>query len=1067
MIAFFARHPTAANLMMIGILVLGLSALPSLQRATFPTLALDQVQVSVVYTGATAEEVEDAICQRLEDAVSGINDLEETTCEATEGLGALTVEMREGADIAIFEADIKTEVDAIDSFPDDAEDPVVQTLGRTDFVASVAITGDMPATHLKGYAEEVKNRMNEAGLGQVDITGFSDRQIRIEVGTETLRRHGLSLADIATLIQRQSQDRPSGRIETRTGEVIVRFADERRSVAAFQNLVIVAGSQGGELRLGDIATITDRFELDEEKVLFNGQRAALLDITKTRAEDTLTVMDRLTTFLEDERARAPGGISLTVTRDSASIVRDRLTMLRDNGIQGLGMVFLMLFLFFSLRFSFWVAMGLPVSFMGGLFLMSVLGLTINMITMVGLLIAVGLLMDDAIVISENIAHHLKRGKDAYSAAVDGAREVMPGVVSSFVTTVCIFGALAFLGGTMGQILRAMPMVLLLVLVVSLVEAFLILPHHLAHSLEKHSEKPLAGWRRRFESGFSWVRERGMGRLVDAAIAWRYLTLGVLLLLFLGSLSLIAGGMVKFRAFPHVDGNIVQAEILMPQGTPLDRTEAVVARVVEAMDEMGTRLSEDLPEATHAAMATQGAAPVGGDLIRNTMTLHAVNSSANESGAHVATVGIDLVDSDMRPGLPSTVISAAWRDAVGEVPDALSLKFGERTIGPGGQDIEIRLRGHDLEALKAASLDLREWLEGYAGVHDVMDDMRPGKPEARLRLRDGASALGIRADTVAQQIAAAFQGVTVDEIQVGDEAYEIDVRFTEADRDSLADLDGFMVTTEAGETIPLPNVAVIDNARGWARINRVDGWRTITVIGDVDDAVANASQIVADTRATFLPRLLERHPDVHPDVEGQAAEVAETMGTMRRNMLVGLVGVFLLLSFQFRSYVEPITVMVAIPMALIGAILGHLAQGLEMSMPSMIGLASLAGVVVNDSILLVMFIKQHRLNGGSATEAAAQAARERFRPILLTSLTTIMGLTPLLAETSLQAQVMIPLATSLAFGLTSATVLALVLVPVVYVILDDLGLTRRVRPEDVGAAGNRGAAAAVTPRPSEG
>jgi len=1071
MIAYFTRHPTAANLLMLGILVLGLAALPSLQRETFPKLSLTKVQVSVVYRGATAEEVENAICQRLEDVIFGINDLKETTCEAVEGRGALTAEMREGGNIATFENDIKTEVDAIDSFPDDAEDPVVRTLDRTDFVASVAITGDMPATHLKAYADEVKTRMNAAGLGQVEITGFSDRQIRIELATETLRRHGLSLADIATLIQRQSQDRPSGRIETEDGEVIVRFADERRSVAAFGDLVIVASNQGGELRLGDIATITDRFEDAEEKVLFNGQRAALLDITKTRAEDTLEVMDRLDAFLDAERARAPAGVALTVTRDSASIVRDRLDMLRDNGVLGLVMVFLTMFLFFSLRFSFWVAMGLPVSFMGGLFLMGVLGLTLNMITMVALLIAVGLLMDDAIVISENIARHLRMGKGPYEAAIDGTREVLPGVVSSFVTTACIFGALAFITGTMGQVLRALPVVLLVVLAISLIEAFLILPHHLAHSLETHAEKPPAGWRRRFEAGFDWVRERVVGGLVDGSLRWRYLVLGLMMLMFLASLSLIVGGMVKIRAFPHLDGTIIQAEILMPQGTPLARTETVVAQVVDAIDHVGQRLSADMPKSARARLAAEGDAEMpnsalggglGGPLVNNIVTLYSVNATAAESGAHVATVSVDLVDSDLRPGLPSTTVANAWREAVGTLPDVLSLKFGERQMGPAGRAIEIRLKGRDLDALKAASLDLRHWLMGYEGVHDVMDDMRPGKPEARLRLRDGASALGIRADTVAKQIAAAFQGVTVDEIQVGNEAYEIDVRVSAEDRDSLADLDGFMVTTDSGETIPLPHVATIERARGFARVNRVDGWRTITVIGDVDDTVANAQQIVADTRATFFPELMKRHPDVHPDFEGQTAEMVETMGSMTRNMLVGLIGVFLLLSFQFRSYLEPIIVMMAIPMALIGAILGHWAQGLELSMPSMIGLASLAGVVVNDSILLVMFIKQRRQQGSTAVEAAAQAARARFRPILLTSLTTIMGLTPLLTETSLQAQVMIPLATSLAFGLTSATILALVLVPVIYVILDDLGATRRVRHDDVLGAATPAVMAQATP-----
>ncbi|MQX38509.1 efflux RND transporter permease subunit [Roseospira navarrensis] len=1049
MIAYFARHPTAANLLMIGILVLGLAALPGLQRETFPKLELDQVQVQVIYPGATADEVENAICQRLEEAVSGINDLKERRCTAVEGVGTLTAEMQEGGDIRLFESDIKTEVDAIDSFPQDTEDPIVRTLGRSDFVASVAVTGDMPATDLKAYAEEVKNRMGAAGLGQVEIGGFSDRQIRIEVATETLRRYGLSLRDIATLIERQSQDRPSGRVETRDGEVIVRFADERRSPAAFRDLVIVASDTGGELRLGDIATITDRFERDEEKVVLNGSRAALLDITKTRAQDTLEVMDRLTAFLETERARAPAGVSLTVTRDAASIVRDRLTMLLDNGAQGLLLVFLVMFLFFSLRFSFWVAMGLPVSFMGGLFLMSVLGLTINMITMVALLIAVGLLMDDAIVISENIARHLKRGKGPYEAAIDGAREVMPGVLSSFVTTICIFGALAFLSGTLGQILRALPMVLLLVLVVSLVEAFLILPHHLGHSLEKHAETEPRGWRRRFESGFDWVRERLMGRLIDGAIAWRYLALGVLILMFLGTVSLVAGGFVKFRAFPALDGTTIQAELLMPQGTPLTRTEEAVARMEAAIDDLGRRLSDDLPP---GSVDPANAATAGGALVKSVMTLYAVNSTAGESGAHVATVSVDLIDSDRRPDLPAGAVADAWREAVGVIPDAVSVRFAERQMGPAGRDLEIRLRGQDTAALKAASLELQHWLAGYEGVYDVMDDMRPGKPEIRLRLRDGASALGVRADTVAQQIAAAYQGVTVDEIQVGDEAFEIDVRLRAEDRESLADLDGFMVTTDSGDTIPLPNVATFHTDRGWARIARVDGWRTITVIGEVDDTLANAQQIVSHTRETFLPRLLERHPDVRTDFEGQAKEMAESMGSLGRNMLVGLIGVFLLLSFQFRSYAEPLTVMAAIPMALIGAILGHLAQGLELSMPSMIGLASLAGVVVNDSILLVMFIKQRRLEGMSAPDAARRAARERFRPILLTSLTTIMGLGPLLLETSLQAQIMIPLATSLAFGLTSATVLALVLVPVVYVILDDLGVARRVRPEDVSPVG---------------
>lgn len=1044
MIRWFAAHPVAANLLMAAFIVIGVFALPSLKRETFPDIDPDEVQVQAVYPGASAEDVEDAICQRVEDAVEGVEGRDEVRCEAREGVAVAVAKMLEGTDLDRFTDDVRTAVDAIDGFPADVERPTIRQLGRIDFVASVAITGPMGDSDLKSYAEQVKNRLLRLDeVTQVTVRGFSDRQYRIEVSAEALRRHGLSITDVAETVGRQSLNLPGGIVETGDADVLVRFDDERVTSQTLGDLVIVGGASGGQVRLADVAVISDTFEAAERQVTFQGRRAALLDVSKTRDQDSLEVMAELDAFLAAERARAPQGVELTVTLDASSIVRQRLTMLLENGAMGLALVFLSLWLFFSFRYSFWVSMGLPVSFFGTFAMMTLFGLSIDMITMVGLLIATGLLMDDAIVIAENVAAHLARGKKPFAAALDGTRQVFPGVLSSFLTTVCVFGALAFMEGRIGQVMKVMPMVLVMTLAVSLIEAFLILPHHLAHSLGHMVDKKPSRFRRWFEAAFADFRDRRFGALVDRAVTWRYLTLGVIFALLIGTVALIAGGMVKFRAFPALEGDIVQARILLPQGTPLDRTEAVVAQVVAA----ARRVEEDLAPRQ----------PQGEDLVRQVTVQYDTNTDAYESGPHVATVTLDLLSSQVRDAPMAEVINR-WRDETGTVPDVISLKFAERQLGPGGRAIDIRLKGEDLDELKAAALDLRHWIGGYAGVLDLSDDLRPGKPEMRLTLKDGAVSLGVTGRTIAAQLRGAFQGTTVTEVQQNGETWEIQVMLAAADRDSLADLDTFAIMLPDGTQVPLAAVAEVAIERGYARIHRVDGLRTVTVQGEVDSAVANANEIVADTRARFLPDLAARYPGVVVDFEGQAKEGATTGRSVLRNFVIGLIGIYMLLALQFRSYLEPVVVMVAIPLALIGAVFGHLVQGLEMSMPSMVGMAALAGVVVNDTILIVMFIKEHRAQGMATADAARQAARARFRAILLTSLTTVAGLLPLLLEKSLQAQVLIPLATSLAFGLASATVLSLFLVPALYTILDDFRLDPEAVEPDPETAVLHGAAA---------
>ncbi len=738
------------------------------------------------------------------------------------------------------------------------------------------------------------------------------------------------------------------------------------------------------------------------------------------------VVDAVKKFLENERSLASPGVQFNITNDRSSIVRDRLSMLVKNGIQGLFLVFLVMWLFFQGRFAFWVAMGLPISFLGALFLMGLFGLSLNMITMVALLIATGLLIDDAIVIEENIAAHLNKGKNALQAAIDGTKQVSPGVLSSFLTTISVFAPLAFLSGDMGKVLQFIPMVLILVLAVSLVEAFLILPHHLAHSLKhKKTGEEAPKFRQWFDNKLDTFRDYTLGPIIDLVIRQRYWFMGSVVALFLISLGLLVGGVLKFQAFPDIEGDTIEARLLLPQGTPLWRTEKIVKQITDALEVIDNKFT---PLQNKVDGQTQ-------NIIKNVQVKFNTNMDSGESGPHIATVVVDLLTAEQRQGNIDDIINL-WRDSVGEMPDIIALNFKEPVRGPGGIPLEIRLYGDNIDDLKLASTDLQSWLARYEGVVDLSDNLRPGKPELRLRMREGTFALGIDAATISSQLRAAFWGTTANEIQVGPESYEIDVRLAEDDKNTLYVLDDFRITDKEGKQIPLTTLVEVERGRGFSRIERINGQRSVTIIGDIDTRVANAREIVNHTRQNFIPQLLEQYPGVRSGFEGQSKETAKTGGSMVRGFGLGLLGIFILLSFQFRSYVEPLSVMFIIPLALIGVIWGHLLMGLNMTMPGIIGFASLSGIVVNDSILLVEFLKLRMKEGHDVLEAAKLASRARFRAVLLTSVTTIAGLIPLLLEKSLQAQILIPLATSIIFGLLATTLLVLLVVPALFSILND-------------------------------
>ena len=1029
MISFFARHPTAANLLMLIFLSIGVLSIRSLRRETFPDFSPTEVEVRVAYLGATAEEVEEAICQRIEDALDGVRFVKELRSDARQGVAIVTAEMEPRGDYQAFKDEIDTEMAAIDDFPPQAEDPVITHLHTTDLVLSVLVTGPMPLADLKAYCEDLKERLQrQPEVSLVAIRGFSDHQLRVELSDEALRKYDLSAAEVAEIIRRQSVNLPAGTIEAQEGELTLRFVEERRSPQELEDLVVVAGHGGAEIRLRDIATVSDLFELDEEQVLLGDRRAGLLNVEMTKNQDVIRVADSVKAFLGREQERYPQ-LEFEITQDSSTLVSDRLKMLVKNAWQGMLLVFLTMWLFFNLRLSFWVVMSLPVSFLGAFFFMPYLGLTINMMTMVGLLLALGILMDDGIVIAENIATHRAQGKSPLAAAVAGVSEVKAGVFSSFITTVCVLGPLALLEGDIGAVLEVVPLVLILVLVVSLVEAFFILPAHLGHAM--HHYDPHNGGRLRhyFDRWIDWTRERLVGRSVDTLLRWRYLWTGIVMGLFLVSIGLIAGGVLKFQAFPDLDGDVVEARLLLSPGTPLARTEEVVRRITDGLDRVNQRLGP-----------TQ---PAGRDLVEAVYVRFNQNPDAFESGPHVATVTADLLTAERR-NVRLEEVFQAWREEVGQPSDMISLAYTEPGFGPQGRSIEIRLRGDDLRQLKAAAIDMRQCLSEFEGVFNLADDLRVGRPELLIRLREGAFGLGLDAENMARQLRTAFQGVTADEIQVGPESYEIDVRLRRDDRDSLADFESFYFTLPGGGRVPLGAVAEVETERGWSRIARVDGMRTVTIRGDVDSRRTNTASLISEIQNDFLPGLQEKYPGVTVSFEGEPKEGATTRRSILRGMLVGLLGVFILLSFQFRSYIEPLIVMAAIPLAFVGVVAGHLLMGIELSMPSILGFVSLAGIVVNDSILLVLFLKNQRAEGNDVIQSAAQASRQRFRAIILTSLTTIAGLLPLLMERSLQAQVLIPLATSIAFGLMASTVLVLLVIPCLYTILSDLGLVSAVK-----------------------
>ncbi|MBZ4020878.1 hypothetical protein CKO11_00195 [Rhodobacter sp. TJ_12] len=1024
MIRLFAGHRTAANIAMIAISGLGLMALPALQRDTFPITPPSDVSVRIAYPGAAPAEVETGICTLADPLLMRVENLDTLTCLARENAAQITAEMIEGADMARFYADVKDTVEGITGFPAKAEAPVTQIVERTASVSSIAVTGPDDPAVLYAYAQDLADRLRaDPQISMVDVNGFSDREIAVEFDRAGLERFGLDMTDIGAALARYSLDMPGGTLEGRAGDVSIRFLGERRTPAELAQIPIAGSATGGQLRLGDVAKIRAGFAEPAQASYFNGQRAAIVAVSKTAAQDALKVKAALDRQIAQAAAEAPAGITLAISQDSTSNIVERLRIIGVNGLQGLVLVLAAMWLFFGLRMSFWVAMGLPVSFLGAIFAMQMLGYTVNMMTMVALLVATGLLMDDAIVISENIVRRRQAGESAREAAVNGVLQVGPGVLASFLSTALVIGPLSFLSGNIGALLKYIPIVLLITLTVSLIEAFLILPAHMRHSLDRDMRPGAVG--RAVNSVFERFRDGVVVPFAERLLQARYLTLGMAILLVALSVAPFTGGFLKYQSFPTLESDTVEARLLLVEGSPLDRTEARVAKVVKALTELDDAFSPDQPD--------------GQRLVKSYTITYGTNADSPTTGPNMATVSAALLPAGVRTTEVGAILDA-WKKGVGQMPDMAAFRITDKERGAGGKPIDLLLEGNDLGDLATTARELRRFFRGFDGVRDVTFDLQPGKPELVVRMKPAqANLLGVTPAALAGELRAAFRGDSA--VSFADARGQIDVvaRLAASDRRSLQDVLALRVPGAGGALVPLAVVAEVTQTRGTSTITHVNGIRAVSVQGTINPAVANARELMAAMRAEYLPELAQKRPGVRVRVLGEEQDTATTGASLLRNMAAGAAGVYLLLAFTMKSFLRPVAVIAAVPLSLIGVIWGHMALGLQISLPSLVGLATLVGVVVNNAILLDAFIGARRAAGMGIVDAGREAVRDRFRAIFLTSLTTVAGLGPLLFEQSTQAQFLRPIVASLAFGLTSATLLSLFVTPAMLAILEDFGM----------------------------
>ncbi len=1057
-VAWAIANAPGMNVLMLALVLIGGASLAVMRREVFPAFELEIVMVSVPYPGATPKDSEEAICQKIEEAIRSIDGIKKVTSIAREGAGFVLAELRADVDdVQKVMSEIDREVNRIPSFPVLAEDPQIQQITFREAAIRIGIVGPPDRSReaeirLREVAESVRDDvLTLSAVSSASIMGTKPYQIDVEIPEATLRSYGLSLDQVASIIRNRNIELPGGQLKSEGQEILLRAKNKGRIGEEIGKLPLITQAGGVVLTVNDLGTVRDEFEDVTSVSEINGEPAMVVNVERTKQEDLLAMVDMVREYVAQKKL--PEGYRFEIWGDSSTEVRGRLELLLRNGLQGLLLVFLVLTLFLEMRLAFWVALGIPISIMGAGAALAWGGQTLNMLSLFSFLVALGIVVDDAIVIGENIYSHIQMGKPLVDAAVDGTIEVVPSVTASVSTTVIAFAPMFFVSGVMGKFMAVIPFAVIAMLVISLWESIFVLPCHLAH---KHNSffrllsiliYPL----RPFGIILNWLSQRS-GRGLEWTCQCLYLPslrfglqyplvpIAASIAMFVVTFGMIRGGVVPTILFPKPDNNNLQATIEFPDGTPASESDMATRRMEEALRRVSQRVADDRAAATgvpaELIYPTSGRNFTGPVRLtyRDVGTVTNLQNPAGggSSGSHVGQIFAELYDTEIRE-IHSDKLLAMWRAEAGDFPGAERITYGSVGVGPGGKAIEFKLLADsdDVDQLLAATEEIKTRLGEFAGVYDIADDNTPGKWEFQFRVKDGALATGVTETDLGQTVRNTYFGAEIMRLQRGRHEVKLMVRYPEEERRSMVDFREIKVRTADGTERPITELAEIDLNRGFSEINRVDQMRSITVSADLDETTANADLIITELQNTFVPQLAKKYPAVSLRWEGQREQSNESVGSLMVGFGIAINAMFVLLVLQFRSYVQPLLILAIVPFGMIGAVWGHALLGLPLTLFSMFGLVALAGVVINDSIVLIDFINVRVRDGSPTRQALLEAGERRFRPILLTSLTTIAGLIPLMTERSFQAQLLIPMAASLAFGLMLGTLLVLLLIPVFY------------------------------------
>ncbi len=1021
LIKILIANPVLANLLMLLILIAGIIASYTMVREIFPDTSLGIIEVKVIYTGADPEEIEEGICLKIEDAVDGINGIKDVILTASEGVATAHIECENNASVSEVKEEVKTAIDSISTFPKDAERPLIKELKVKSDVLSIALWGNLPDYQLKEAARELRrNLLNINGVTKIEVQGEKDYEISLEIPEENLRKYHLSFENIGNSITANSLNTPVGTIKSSTEEARIRSVGRKYYANDYKNIPVIATDDGKTVTLGELGTLSDKSDdTSNSEVLFNGMPAVIINVYKTNTQDSIYISEQVTSYVKQLSEEMPYGFKITVFKDFSRMVTGRLNTLKYNGIAGLALVIFILWLFLDIRLSFWVAMGIPISIAGGLAVMGAVGSSINMLTMFGLIMVLGLIVDDAIVVGEAIYTRREAGEDPVSSAVNGTSEVTMPVIAAVLTTIVAFFPLFFVEGIIGKFIRQIPIPVVAALSISIVESLFILPVHLRHlPLSVHTPrfkflKYTMKLRSYVIGGLNYFIAHIYLPFLKTALRERYIVASLFVMLLLIVVGLVNGGYVKYVFMPESDNDFIRAKIELPPGSSFAEVKKIGEELLESWGLVEKSYNE-----------------------KNVKNLSVAKVTTLETGnSNIAELTIELIPSEER-NLYYMDILQQWKKETGKIPGAVAESFDTFQRGPGGKPIEIKLFANDRSSLTEASDKLVEKLDSITGVFDAQSDYRNGIKEYLVRIKPEAYHLGVSLQNISEHMRSAYFGNEPIRIQRGMDDVRVKVRYPVLERNTLASLDNMRIPLLNGEMVPLSAVADITITEGARSIKRQNRLNSVSVEADVNIEQANSEEIIKNLTKEFLPKFSSEY-NVKYSFEGQSKETSNSMRSLMFGFPIALFAIYFIIASLFKSYIQPFIVMITIPFGLIGAVIGHLIFGMDLTIMSMFGMVALSGIVVNDAIVLIEGINSRLEAGSDFLTAVSEGGKRRFRAILLTTLTTFFGLMPMILEKSVQAQFIIPMAISIAFGVAFATVVTLVLIPSVIVIFNDL------------------------------